>query len=130
LATAAAFLLAFSWQRSHSSFLRIEQERGAAAGLVGMSRHLTHAISVADALALRDLVGLHATQAAWAKTTSEFASLVQSAYIGQTLSVAPAGGNGPEVLLSAIRMAIGQLTDDAVAVRRFLLLRERFAARG
>ncbi|HIE72461.1 MAG TPA: hypothetical protein EYP98_21130 [Planctomycetes bacterium] len=129
MAAAAAFLLAFSWQRSHSSFLRIEQERGAAAGLVGMARHLTHTISVADALALRDLVGLHATQAAWAKTTSEFASLVQAAYFAQTLSLAPVGADGPEVL-SAIRRAIGQLTDDAVAVRRFLLLRERFAARG
>jgi hypothetical protein len=101
LALAIVFVLLFYWQRSRSTFLRIEQERPAAAELAGRA-----GIDVADALALRDLIGLEASVEDWQSVAIEFAAQ-----------------------LRLVRAANGSPDPDRLAQRRFMLLRERFAAR-
>ena len=115
LVATAVFLALFGWQRSHSTILQVEQERDQARALaeqVGAADE----VSVADVLALRDMVGLDAEIADWARLTSDFASYVQAAR------------RDHEELPGAVLVAIRALATDEVAVRRFLVLRERFAA--
>lgn len=114
LVAAVLFLLLFSWQRSRSTVVQIGRERAVAATLRDAVRHQSPDVSVADVLALRDLVGT-ADLEVWGAATTEFA-----------LGLSRAQRNGAN-LDEAAAAAIRALTPDAVAVRRFLLLRERFA---
>lgn len=111
LGLSALFLLLFVWQRNRSSFLAIEQQRPMAERLAA-----EHALAVPDVLALRYSVvsgdiGIGDSQPSqaeqhWRLAVTEFA---------RTKS-------GP-------RQALAAMGADELAVRRFLLLRERFASR-
>lgn len=116
LVVAIAFLLLFCWQRSRSTFLQIEQERAFARDLTHAYRDRAPGVAVADVLALRDMVGLDADVSDWVRATSDFAHRVEEARRSVDLK---------EAIVAAIR----GLTNDDVAIRRFLLMRERFAAR-
>lgn len=61
LVVALAFLALFFWLRSRSTFLRIEGQRAAAEQLAADHR----GIGPADALALRDFVGVDAERDVW-----------------------------------------------------------------
>jgi len=127
IAFAGAFLLLFCWQRSRSTFLQIEQDRALAGELMHVFRASSAGVSVADILALRDMLGLDVDFSDWARATSDFAHRLQEARRG-TGNLALANLE-PGNLEQAVAVAIRGLTNDAVAVRRFLLLRQRFAAR-
>ena len=58
LVLAVAFLLLFYWQRSRSDFLRIDSQRLAAETIAQDLK-----VPVADVLALRDMIGLDASDA-------------------------------------------------------------------
>lgn len=123
LVLAVAFLLLFYWQRSRSDFLRIDSQRFVAET---MARDLK--VPVADILALRDMIGLDASAAAWRLVAADF---------GACLSAPILGGQGPPkegpevvpVASERLAEAIRAVAPDALAGRRFLLVRERFAAR-
>lgn len=104
------FLLLFYWQRSRSSFLQIEQER-AAAQLLADQVH----VDVGAVLALRDMIGLGAPMAQWATQSRALERSIEAARV--------AGATDP--VASGVRL----FAPTALAGRRFLLLRERFAAR-
>lgn len=125
-----AFLLAFAWLRSASSFLRIEAEL-ADARLVAAQAQL----AVADALALRDLIGVEAAPERWRQAALRLAEL--RAEFGVGLAAVALAGDG-----AAVRAALAAHGGDAAAAwqafrsspaavpgLRFLALRERFAAR-
>ena len=115
LAFAVAVLLLFSWQRSRSTFLQIEAERDTARELTQLARAHDPGVSIADVLALRDMVGLDAEISARARDTSDIAAREKQARRGRG------------ELEEAVAVAIRELTTDAVVARRFLLMRERFA---
>ena len=100
---AVLFVLAFWLQRSRSTFLQIERQRDVAVAIAGES-----GLPLADVLALRDLVGLEAPEARWREAASRLQAGRQQGAPGAALRA---------------------LTADGVALRRFELLRERFAAR-
>ncbi len=123
------FLGAFWLQRQRSSFLAIERDRAAAAAVAAR-----HGVSLAEAMALRDLIGADAAAERWHEVAAIYAA--ERPRLGEPLAaVAAAGGRAaaeaalraagdPERAWSAFRL-------DAMAVPglRFLALRERFAAR-
>ncbi|MFT4840179.1 MAG: hypothetical protein ACI8UD_003010 [Planctomycetota bacterium] len=123
LALAIAFVLLFYWQRSRSTFLRIEQERPAAAELAGRA-----GIDVADALALRDLIGLEASVEDWQSVAIEFAAQLRLIRAANG-SPDPGGAVLRAAVLPEIPFAVRHVAPDRLAQRRFMLLRERFAAR-
>lgn len=108
LGLAAAFLLLFWWQRSRSQFLAIERQRPTAVRLAADCE-----LPLADVLALRDMVGLDVAVERWRAAGQALASLLGPA----------------EPSAASRRAAIEQVAPNAVAARRFLMLRERFAAR-
>jgi hypothetical protein len=123
LALATAFVLLFYWQRSRSTFLLIEQERPAAVELAGRA-----GVDVADVLALRDMIGLGASASEWEALVNEFASWLRRVpAASQPLDRHAEPVWKPQ--LSGRPFAAGKIAPDALAARRFLLLRERFAAR-
>ncbi len=138
LVLAAAFVLLFYWQRSRSTFLRIEQERPAAAELAKGA-----GLDVADVLALRDMIGLEASTADWQRVVAEFSAHLQVGKMplandssgGATGdgAVGATGGGAAATLPAAtppeMAFAASQIAPDALAARRFLLLRERFRSR-
>ena len=118
LALAAAFVLLFYWQRSRSTFLQIEQERPVAARMAPL-----FGVEVADVLALRDMAGLHAPEGVWYRLVGLYAAEVKT--------VRAAGPVGAPVVIDRehASFAASRVAPDDLAARRFLLLRERFAAR-
>ncbi|MFN3244622.1 MAG: hypothetical protein ACE37K_24160 [Planctomycetota bacterium] len=103
VAFAALFVLAFWLQRSRSTFLRIERQRELALAIAN-----ERDLPLADVFALRDLVGVDAPPVRWREAA-------------RRLQQARQGG--------ALAHGLLALTSDEVTVRRFELLRERFAAR-
>ncbi|MCB9876197.1 MAG: hypothetical protein H6835_01235 [Planctomycetes bacterium] len=69
LGLVVAFLLLFAWQRSRSTFLRIEADREAAGALAA-----EHGLTVAEVFALRDLVGVDAAAGRWQAAVARFAA--------------------------------------------------------
>ncbi|HEX5053593.1 MAG TPA: hypothetical protein VFZ65_17575 [Planctomycetota bacterium] len=124
------FFAAFHWQRARSGFLAIERDRAAAAAVAAQ-----HALSLAEACALRDLVGAGAPIAAWHAAAATFAA--QRARLGDALAAVAAAGDlagadaalrsagDPERAWRAFRVEAAALPGV-----RFLAMRERFAARG
>tara|TARA_R110002096_G_scaffold5956_8_gene27356 strand:- start:861 stop:1286 length:426 start_codon:yes stop_codon:yes gene_type:complete len=138
LLLAATFVLLFYWQRSRSTFLRIEQERPAAAELAKGA-----GLDVADVFALRDMIGLEASTADWQRVVAEFAAHL---HVGKMRvandssggaaghgAAGAAGGGAAGTLPAAtppeMAFAASQIAPNALAARRFLLLRERFRSR-
>ncbi|MCK5942071.1 MAG: hypothetical protein KAI24_08895 [Planctomycetes bacterium] len=103
LALVVAFVLAFWWQRSRSTFLRIERQRPAASDIATAT-----GLPLADVFALRDLVGATAPRESWLRAAERYAD-------------ARRRGSPAE--------PIRAVTRDDLQARRFELLRERFAAR-
>jgi hypothetical protein len=68
LALAGAFLASFWLQRARSPFLGIEADRDAAAAVASR-----HGLSIADAMALRELIGTNAELAVWHEAAATFA---------------------------------------------------------
>ena len=138
LVLAAAFVLLFYWQRSRSTFLRIEQERPAATELAKGA-----GLEVADVLALRDMIGLEASAANWQRVVAEFSAHLHLGKVRVASDssdearghgvVGAAGGGAAGTLPTAtppeMAFAVSQIAPDALAARRFLLLRERFLSR-
>ena len=123
IALAAAFVLLFYWQRSRSTFLRIELERPEAAQLAKRA-----GIDVADVLALRDMIGLEASVADWRGVVADFSGKLKYLRSEQTGSKRDVRGARSPVT-AEISLAASLVAQDPLAVRRFLLLRERFGAR-
>jgi len=153
LAVTAAFLAAFTALRSSSDFLAIEADAPAARALAAR-----HGVPLADALALRELVGLQASTERWHDVVQRYAGLRPSlgdplAAIAATASdavvvaaVMAAGGGGASAGDSngsndggdgdgdlAARTAAAWKAfaprQEAAAGLRFLNIRERFAKR-
>lgn len=123
IALAIAFVLLFYWQRSRSTFLRIEQERPAAAELAGRA-----GLDVADVLALRDMIGLEASAEDWRGVVAEFSAGLRDIRAEQ--SRLDRGARGVRsALVPEIPFAASLVAHNRLAVRRFMLLRERFGAR-
>ncbi|MBM3963242.1 MAG: hypothetical protein FJ306_15295 [Planctomycetes bacterium] len=149
----AAFLAAFTALRSSSDFLAIEADAPAARALAAR-----HGVPLADALALRELVGLQASTERWHDVVQRYAGLRPSlgdplAAIAATASdavvvaaVMAAGGGGASAGDSngsndggdgdgdlAARTAAAWKAfaprQEAAAGLRFLNIRERFAKR-
>jgi len=123
------FLVAFFWLRHRSSFLTIEHDRAAAAAVAA-----AHGLSLADALALRDLVGVAAPASAWADAAADFARLRPR--LGDALAAVAVAGerDAAEAALAAAGDAVvawQRFSVDARALPglRYLVVRERFAAR-
>jgi hypothetical protein len=123
------FLAAFFVLRQRSSFLAIERDRAAAADVAA-----ANGLSLADAFALRDLVGADAPAATWRAAAAEFARLRPQ--LGEPLAaVAIAGApDAAAAALAAAGDAAGAwqrfcVDPRAVPGLRFLTVRERFAAR-
>ncbi len=123
------FLAAFFWLRHRSSFLAIEHDREAAVAVA-----TANGLSLADACALRDLVGVQASAAQWSTAAAQFAALRPR--LGEPLAVVAIAGE--RAAAEAARAA----ADDAAAAwqqfrtdsralpgLRFLVVRDRFAAR-
>lgn len=124
-----AFLVAFFWLRHRSSFLAIERAPDAAAAVA-----TAHGLSLADACALRDLVGVQAPASAWTAAAAEFARLRPR--LGDALAAVAVAGQAEaaEAALAAAgdaALAWQRFSVDARALPglRFLVVRERFAAR-
>lgn len=123
------FVAAFFVLRSRSSFLRIERDQAAATAVA-----IAHGLSLADALALRDLVGVAAPDAIWQAAAAAFAA--QRADLGDPLAAVFVAGE-PDLAVAARRSAATadaawsafRERPQAVSGLRFLALRERFAAR-
>lgn len=128
-ALGAGFLVLFAWQRHRSTFLAIERERPAALDLAAR-----HGVPVAETLALRDLIGIDQPVERWESALATFAQ--RRAELGEPLAAvaiagdaavaaaARAGAADPESAWLTFR------TDPrAVPGLRFLVLRDRFAAR-
>ncbi len=130
LAALAAFWLALAALRARSPFLAIERDRAAARAVAAAA-----GIGLADALALRDLVGAEAPSTRWQEAAREFAggrarlgdALAAVAVAGEPAfaerSLAAAGGE------AALAWARSRSDPAALAGLRFLALRERFASR-
>jgi hypothetical protein len=129
LAVTAAFLAAFGWLRGRSTLLAIEAERPAALAL-----HQRHGLPLADALALRDLVGAQAPAAQWEAAVVEFVRW--RAELGPELAAVAIAGQ-PELARTAragaadAAAAWARFRTDPAALPglRFVQLRERFATR-
>lgn len=153
LAVAAAFLAAFTALRSSSDFLAIEADAPAARALAAR-----HGVPLADALALRELVGLQASTERWHDVVQRYAGLRPSlgdplAAIAATASdaavvaaVMAAGGgggsaggsnggsdggpaNGDAAARDGAAWQAFAPRQEAAAGLRFLNIRERFAKR-
>ena len=121
--------MAFFVQRQRSSFLAIERDAAAAVEVAA-----AHGLSVADAFALRDLVGVAAAAATWQGAAAEFARL--RGRLGDGLAaVAVAGAREAAVAArdgaadAAAAWAAFRTDPRAAPGLRFLHLRERFAQR-
>lgn len=128
-ALVAIFLVLFWLQRQRSTFLRIEQDRSAAEAVASAC-----GIGLADTFALRDLVGITAPQDEWQAAAESYQSA--RVYLGDPLAaVAVAGHREFAELARALAgdpdTAWREFRGDPRALpgQRFLLLRERFAAR-
>ena len=129
-ALVATFLAAFWWQRQRSTFLAIERDRARAEAIAAQ-----HALTLAEAMALRDLVGADAPESTWNAAAAQFR--VERARLGDALAAVAIAGER-----AAAEGALRPGVDPALAWRefrldpralpglRFLALRERFAARG
>ena len=124
------FLAAFAWRRADATFLAIEAELPTARAVAAQSK-----LGVADALALRDLVGPHAPRERWQQVAAEFAAL-RAEMGGALAAVAVAGGRGAAQAALAAGNGEPDRAWQAFASRpealpglRFLALRARFAAR-
>jgi hypothetical protein len=142
LAVTAAFLVAFTALRSTSDFLAIEADAPAARALAAR-----HGVPLADALALRELVGLQASAERWHDVVQRYAGLRASlgdplAAIAATASdaavvaaaIAAGGGGGSVDASTAAARSAAAWKDfaprqEAAAGLRFLNIRERFAQR-
>jgi hypothetical protein len=129
LALAAAVLLTFFWQRSRSTFLRIEGEREQARVLAQR-----HGLSVAEVFALRDLVGVTVDAAAWERAVAAFPAL--RAELGEGLAAVALAGQGEWARQQRTRgpdataaWQQARAAKEALPGLRFLALRERFGAR-
>lgn len=129
LAAGVLFLLAFAWQRQRSSFLAIE---AMAAELMAAAR--PHGIDPAAAFALRAMVGVAVTDESWQATLAAWAGWRRT--LGDELAAVAVFGER-----TAAESARAVATDAAAAWQgfrsrpeaepglRFVVLRERFAAR-
>ena len=129
IALAALFLAAFVVQRARSGFLAIEAERDTA---VAIARE--HGLSVAEAMALRDLVGQAAGVPQWHSAAALFAR--ERARLGDPLAALVVAGRADAAELAVQEAGAKdlawqrlQLLPEAVPGLRFLALRDRFAAR-
>jgi hypothetical protein len=127
---ATTFLVGFVWLRSSSSFLQIEAR-------VDEARRLAHGhnVTVPEAMAVLDLLGADAAEAAWREAIARYAGLLPSHGPGLA-AVAMAGGG------TAVAEALQQYggakdaawtafreREEALPGVRFLLVRDRFASR-
>ncbi len=103
--------------------MRIERERPEAAELAKRA-----GIDVADVLALRDMIGLEASEADWRGVVADFSGKLKDLRSEQSRSKREDPGVRSPVT-AEISLAASLVTQDPLAVRRFLLLRERFGAR-
>lgn len=125
----AAFLVTFAWQRHRSTFLAIERERPVALELAAR-----HGVSASDALAVRDLIGIEQAVDRWEDAIATFAK--RRAELGEPLAAIAIAGDG--VVAEAVRAGAADAESAWLAFRtdpravpglRFLVLRDRFAAR-
>jgi hypothetical protein len=98
LAVTAAFLAAFTALRSSSDFLAIEADAPAARALAAR-----HGVPLADALALRELVGLQASTERWHDVVQRYAGLRAS--LGDPLAAIAASAS--DAAVAAAAMAAG-----------------------
>ena len=128
-ALAIGCLGAFAWQRSRSTFLAIENDRAAAVAVAD-----AHGLTVTEAMALRELLGVATPAGEWSAGAARFAALRRD--LGDALAaVAVAGAPG---LAAAVRRggvdaaaawATFRTDPRAIAGLRFLAMRDRFASR-
>ncbi len=127
-----AFLASFAWLRSRSTFLAIEADRASAAAVAAES-----GLPVADVMALRDLVGSHASVERWRAAAARFAA--ERARLGDPFAAVVATAD-VETAAAAIAARSAAADADAAWTRfavefqaeaglRFLSVRERFADR-
>jgi hypothetical protein len=124
----AVFFAAFWLLRADSSFLHIEAQRPAAESIAR-----TNGLSLADVLALRDLVGVDAPQIEWERAAASFAG--SRGELGDPLAATALFH--PEQAVEARRAAADPAAawrafavhEHAVHGLRFLAMRERFGAR-
>lgn len=124
-----AFLAAFALLRWRSPFLRIERDRPAAAAVAA-----AHGLTLAEAMALRDLVGVDAAASTWDAAAAAFAA--RRTELGDALAAIAAAGR-PDLATAAragaadAEAAWTACRGDPAAVPglRFLALRDRFAQR-
>jgi hypothetical protein len=128
LAAVAAFAAAFVALRGRSTFLAIAGQRDAAQALA-----VRHGLAVADALALRDLVGKDPAPGAWEAAAAVF--VAERLALGDALAAVAAAGAGPAAFAARQAAADAETAwrrfrsdPRALPGLRFLLLRERFAA--
>ncbi|MFN7671644.1 MAG: hypothetical protein ACK5S5_14465 [Planctomycetota bacterium] len=95
LAVAAAFLAAFTALRSSSDFLAIEADAPAARTLAAR-----HGVPLADALALRELVGLQASTERWHDVVQRYAGLRAS--LGDPLAAIAATASDAAVVAAVM----------------------------
>lgn len=133
LLLSATFVALFYAVRGRSVFLQIERDRAGAEVLTRQT-----GVPLADVLALRDLIGLHAAPSEWQGVVTRFAAGLADAsqLVADQVTQSPAPrvplGNsvGPVVVEpEAAAVAIRGIAKTPLAARRFLVLRERFAAR-
>lgn len=129
LVVALVFLVLFAWQRSRSTVLQIEAKRHEAARLAEVCQELDPGLRTADVMALHDLCGVAADRAVWTDCVNRFLKRVDQARqmldLGGLVPLAPGGPVSDRLAAMAVR----DMTGDDLAVRRFLILRERFADR-
>ena len=126
---AAVFLAAFAWQRHRSVFRAIEADRDAAVAVA-----TAHRLTVAEAMALRELLGREAPPAAWNDAASSFAA--RRRQMGDPLAAVAVAGD-EEAAAAALRAtadpasawAVFRTDVRAIAGLRFLAMRERFEKR-
>jgi hypothetical protein len=122
-ALAVLFLAAFYGLRSCSNFLRIERDQAVAEQLAA-----DMSLAVADVMALHDMLGPDTGLARWRAVAEEFGGHLYAAVpsqLGADLGRSEAG----LAAFEAVKRAIAAIAPSDLAVRRFLLMRERFAAR-
>jgi hypothetical protein len=125
----ALFLIAFFALRHRSTFLAIERERAAATALAA-----AHGLTLPDAFALRDLVGVAAPPAAWQAAAARFAAARPwggGPRAPRAHARAAAAAEAARAAAADAAAAWERFRSDARALPglRFLALRERFAAR-
>lgn len=129
LGLSAAFLVAFWLVRGGSDFLAIEREAAAARAVA-----TTTGLTTAEAMALRELLGVACGEDRWRAAATTFAT--ERRRVGDAFAAVIVAGDAAAARAATAAAADAEaawrafrLRDEALPGLRFLAMRERFASR-